>query len=48
MRAFVACIVEDTPPPVSGLDGRTPVVMGYAAKRSLAEGRPVALSEVEQ
>jgi myo-inositol 2-dehydrogenase/D-chiro-inositol 1-dehydrogenase len=48
MRAFVACIVEDTPAPVSGLDGRTPVVMGYAAKRSLAEGRPVALSEVEQ
>jgi myo-inositol 2-dehydrogenase/D-chiro-inositol 1-dehydrogenase len=48
MRAFVACIAEDTPPPVSGLDGRIPVVMGYAAKRSLEEGRPVALSEVEQ
>jgi myo-inositol 2-dehydrogenase/D-chiro-inositol 1-dehydrogenase len=48
MRAFVACIVDDTPPPVSGLDGRIPVVMGYAAKRSLAEGRPVTLSEVER
>ena len=48
MRAFVACIVDDAPPPVSGLDGRVPVVMGYAANRSLAEGRPVALSEVER
>jgi myo-inositol 2-dehydrogenase/D-chiro-inositol 1-dehydrogenase len=47
LRAFVACIVQDTPPPVTGLDGRIPVVMGYAAKKSVAEGRPVALSEVE-
>jgi myo-inositol 2-dehydrogenase/D-chiro-inositol 1-dehydrogenase len=46
MRAFVTCIVDDTPPPVTGLDGRIPVVMGYAAKRSLEEGRLVALSEV--
>ena len=47
LRAFVACIVGDTPPPVTGLDGRIPVVMGYAAIKSVAEGRPVALSEVE-
>jgi myo-inositol 2-dehydrogenase/D-chiro-inositol 1-dehydrogenase len=33
-------------PPVSGLDGRIPVVMGYAAQRSYAENRPVKLSEV--
>jgi myo-inositol 2-dehydrogenase/D-chiro-inositol 1-dehydrogenase len=46
MRAFVTCIVDDTRPPVTGLDGRIPVVMGYAAKRSLEEGRLVALSEV--
>jgi myo-inositol 2-dehydrogenase/D-chiro-inositol 1-dehydrogenase len=46
MRALVDCIVDDTPPPVTGLDGRIPVVMGYAAKRSLEEGRPVSLSEV--
>jgi myo-inositol 2-dehydrogenase/D-chiro-inositol 1-dehydrogenase len=46
MRAFVRCVVDDTPPPVTGLDGRIPVVMGYAAKRSLAEGRPVKLGEV--
>jgi len=47
MRAFVECIVADTLPPVTGLDGRIPVVMGYAAKKSLAEGRPVRLSEVD-
>jgi myo-inositol 2-dehydrogenase/D-chiro-inositol 1-dehydrogenase len=47
MRAFVGCIVDDTPPPVTGLDGRIPVVMGYAAKRSLVDGRPVSLSEVD-
>jgi myo-inositol 2-dehydrogenase/D-chiro-inositol 1-dehydrogenase len=47
MRAFVECIVHDTPPPVTGLDGRIPVVMGYAAKKSLAEGRPVRLDEME-
>jgi myo-inositol 2-dehydrogenase/D-chiro-inositol 1-dehydrogenase len=47
MRAFVGCIVDDSPPPVTGLDGRIPVVMGYAAKRSLVEGRPVRLSEVD-
>jgi myo-inositol 2-dehydrogenase/D-chiro-inositol 1-dehydrogenase len=46
MRSFVECIVRDTPPPVSGLDGRVPVVMGYAAQKSLAEGRPVKLYEV--
>jgi myo-inositol 2-dehydrogenase/D-chiro-inositol 1-dehydrogenase len=47
MQAFVASIVDDTPPPVTGLDGRVAVVMGYAAKKSLAEGRPVELDEIE-
>ena len=46
MRAFVDCVVNDAPPPVTGLDGRIPVVMGYAAKQSVAEGRPVRLDEV--
>ncbi len=45
-RAFIDSIVNDTPPQVTGLDGRVPVVIGYAARRSYAEGRPVALSEV--
>ena len=47
LRAFVSCIVADTPLPVTGLDGRAPVVMGYAARKSVAEGRPVALAEVD-
>ncbi len=47
MRAFVDCILNDTPPPVTGLDGRIPVVMGYAAKKSYEEQRPVKLSEVD-
>ncbi len=47
LNAFVACILEDTPPLVTGIDGRTPVVMGYAAKKSFLEKRPVRLSEVD-
>ena len=46
VKAFVDCVLNDTPPPVSGIDGRIPVVMGLAAKRSLAEGRPVRLDEI--
>jgi len=45
-KAFIDCIVQDTTPPVVGLDGRIPVVMGYAAKKSFEEKRPVRLSEV--
>jgi myo-inositol 2-dehydrogenase/D-chiro-inositol 1-dehydrogenase len=47
MRAFVDCIANDAPVPVTGLDGRIPVAMGYAAKKSLNEGRPVRLDEIE-
>ncbi len=43
MHAFVRCILEDTAPPVTGEDGRMPVVMGYAAWTSFKEGRPVNL-----
>ena len=45
-QAFVASILQGTVPPVTGRDGRIPVVMGYAARRSYEEGRPVRLSEV--
>jgi myo-inositol 2-dehydrogenase/D-chiro-inositol 1-dehydrogenase len=48
IRAFVDCIVSDSPSPVSGLDGRIPVVMGLAAKKSFEEKRPVTLSEVDR
>ena len=46
LQAFFACIQEDTPPPVTGLDGRAPVVIGFAALKSLRENRPVLLSEI--
>ncbi len=46
MRVFIDCILNDTPPPVTGLDGRIPVVMGLAAWKSYRENRPVKLSEI--
>ena len=46
LQAFFACIQEDTTPPVTGEDGRAPVVMGFAALKSLRENRPVLLSEI--
>ena len=46
MRQFVACLVEDKMPLVSGVDGRIPVVMGLAAWKSYQENRPVRLSEI--
>ena len=47
MRAFIECIQQDREPPVTGLDGRIPVVMGYAAWKSYRENRPVKLDEVD-
>ncbi len=46
MRAFVDCIINDTEPPVTGIDGRIPVVMGLAAWKSYREKRPVRLAEI--
>jgi myo-inositol 2-dehydrogenase/D-chiro-inositol 1-dehydrogenase len=46
MNAFIEAVIQDKPTPVTGLDGRVPVVMGIAAKRSYAERRPVNLSEI--
>ena len=46
MAEFVQSIREDTPPPVTGRDGRIPVVIGMAAKKSYLEHRPVRLSEI--
>ena len=48
MRQFVDCVVNDTPSPVDGNDGRVPVMIALAAKRSLVEGRPVELREVAE
>lgn len=48
MVAFIDAVLHDTPVPVTGLDGRVPVVMALAAGKSLAEDRPVRLNEIEQ
>ena len=48
MKEFIECIQQDTTPPVTGIDGRIPVVMAYAAKMSFDENRPVKLSEVDK
>ena len=45
MQAFVNAVLQDQPVPVTGQDGRAPVVMALAAQRSHQEGRPVRLSE---
>ncbi|MGQ9682248.1 MAG: inositol 2-dehydrogenase [Anaerolineae bacterium] len=47
MRAFVEALQQGSEPPVTGQDGRAPVVIGLAALRSLREHRPVAVAEVE-
>ncbi len=46
MKEFVRSIRENVPPPVTGIDGRIPVVMGMAAKKSYLEHRPVRLDEI--
>lgn len=43
LRAFVDAVIEDKPTPVSGIDGRIPVVMALAARKSYDEQRPVRL-----
>jgi myo-inositol 2-dehydrogenase/D-chiro-inositol 1-dehydrogenase len=46
LRAFVEAIIKDTPTPVTGADGRAPVVMGLAARKSYDEHRLVCLEEI--
>ena len=47
MEAFVDAVLHDKPVPVTGYDGRVAAVLGLAAKKSLAEHRPVRLSEIQ-
>jgi len=42
LRAFVQCIVEGTPPSVTGADGRAAMVLAYAAEASRRANRPVS------
>lgn len=47
MTEFVQCVQKDATPPVTGREGRRPVVIGLAAQKSLRENRPVRVSEIE-
>lgn len=46
MEAFVDAVVNDGSVPVTGHDGRVPVIMGLAARKSYEENRPVRLDEI--
>jgi myo-inositol 2-dehydrogenase / D-chiro-inositol 1-dehydrogenase len=46
LQAFVDAVLKDEPTPVTGMDGRIPVVMALAARKSYDEKRPVRLEEV--
>ncbi len=42
-RQFVDAVKSGTPTPVTGADGRAPLVIGAAARQSAQENRPVAI-----
>lgn len=46
MQEFVECLRSGAPMPVSGPDGRAPVVIAMAALKSYRENRPVKLAEI--
>jgi len=46
-QAFVEAVKTGADPPVSSADARAPLVIGLAAGRSLREGRPVRVEEVQ-
>jgi len=46
MREFVDCVLHDKPTPVTGHDGRAPILMATAARKSYELNRPVRLSEL--
>ena len=48
MNAFIDSVLKGEEPSVTGIDGRNPVVIALAAKRSMEQGRPVLLSEIEK
>lgn len=48
LSEFCDSVLNDKPVSCTGLDGRAPVVMAIAAKKSYNEGRPVKLSEVDR
>ncbi len=46
LKEFIKSIQEGAETPVTGMDGRIPVVMALAAKKSYLEHRPVKLTEI--
>jgi myo-inositol 2-dehydrogenase/D-chiro-inositol 1-dehydrogenase len=46
MEAFIRALKDGAPMPVTGNDGRAPVVIAMAAMRSCRENRPVKLTEI--
>lgn len=48
MKAFIDCLRDDADSPVSGEDGRVPVLMALAAARSYRENRPVKVADIAQ
>jgi myo-inositol 2-dehydrogenase/D-chiro-inositol 1-dehydrogenase len=46
IKAFVDAILNDQPVLVTGVDGRIPVIMAAAARKSYEENRPVKLTEL--
>ena len=46
-EAFVSAVADGDAPPVGPVDARAPLVIGLAAWRSLREGRPVSVAEIE-
>lgn len=47
MAAFVDCVKNDKTPLVTGLDGRIPVVMAMAARKSFEENRPIKIETIQ-
>jgi myo-inositol 2-dehydrogenase/D-chiro-inositol 1-dehydrogenase len=47
LQSFVCAIRDDRATAVTGMDGRVPVLMAMAARRSFDERRPVRLDQIE-
>jgi scyllo-inositol 2-dehydrogenase (NAD+) len=41
LQSFVDCVVDDTPPPVTGRDGAATLAVALAGRRSIQTGEPV-------
>jgi len=47
IRHFIDCVAHDRPPSVTGSEARLATAIGIAATRSLDQGRPVELGELQ-